>query len=129
MPKIRVFTSFDFDHDQDLRTLLVGQSKLADSPFDLADWSLKEPLTGDWKAKIRTRIKSVDQVVVMCGLHTHTATGVSAELSIAQEEGKPYFLLAGRAKGGNTRPTAAKQTDKLYDWTWANLKKLIGGAR
>jgi hypothetical protein len=68
-------------------------------------------------------------VAVICGQHTDTATGVSAEVTIAQEEGVDYFLLAGRAAGGNKKPTAAKSTDKLYAWTWENLKKLIGGAR
>ena len=30
----RVFTSFDYDRDDDLRVLFVGQSKHKDSPFD-----------------------------------------------------------------------------------------------
>jgi len=38
MAKTRVFTGFDYDHDEDLRNLLVGQAKLSDSPFELADW-------------------------------------------------------------------------------------------
>ena len=42
MAKTRVFTSFDFDHDEDLCNLLVGQAKNLDSPFELADWSVKE---------------------------------------------------------------------------------------
>jgi hypothetical protein len=129
MAKKRVFTSFDFDHDADLRTLLVGQAKLEDSPFELTDWSLKDPLTGDWKAKIRTRIKSVDVICVMCGESTNTATGVSAELTIAQEEHVPYFLLKGRADKTCTWPKAARPEDKMYKWTWDNLKALIGGAR
>ena len=41
MAASRVFTSFDYDHDLDIKTLLVGQSKLADSPFELADWSVR----------------------------------------------------------------------------------------
>ncbi len=129
MPKARVFTSFDFDHDEDLRTLLVGQSKNPDSPFELADWSVKEPMTGDWKAKVRTRIKKVDQVIIMCGEHTDTATGVNAELSIAQQESKPYFLLWGRSSKTCKKPKSAKSNDKIYNWTWDNLKQLIGGAR
>jgi len=63
----RVFTSFDFDHDEDLRNLLVGQAKNEDSPFELADWSLKDALSGDWKKKVRERIRQVDQMIVMCG--------------------------------------------------------------
>ena len=129
MAKTRVFTSFDFDHDSDLRTLLVGQSQHSDSPFELADWSLQQALTGDWKAKIRTRIRSVNQVVVICGEYTNKATGVSAELEIAQEEGKPYFLLYGCASKTCVKPLAAKSTDKMYNWTWENLKNLIGGSR
>lgn len=129
MAKTRVFTSFDFDHDEDLRNLLVGQAKNPDTPFEMTDSSLKEPLSGDWKSKIRPRIKRVDQVIVLCGEHTDTAAGVSAELEITQEERKPYFLLAGRKDKTCKKPKAALSTDKMYDWTWDNLKKLIGGAR
>jgi hypothetical protein len=129
MAKKRVFISFDYDHDEILKTFLVGQSKHEDSPFELSDWSIKEPITGDWKAKARTRIKSVDVVAVICGQHTDTATGVNAELTIAQEEKVPYFLLAGYADKTCVKPKAAKSTDKLYKWTWENLKTLIGGGR
>lgn len=129
MAKSRVFTSFDFDHDEDLRNLLVGQSKNPDSPFEMADWSVKEPMTGDWKKQVRERIKKTDQMVVICGEQTHSATGVSVELKIAQEENLPYFLLSGRKDKTNRKPTAAKSSDKIYKWTWDNLKALIGGAR
>lgn len=129
MTKVRVFTSFDFDHDEDLQNLLVGQSKNPDSPFDLADWSVQEPMVGDWKEKVRTRIRNVAIVAVICGEHTNTAAGVSAELLIAQEEEKPYFLLWGRANKTCNKPKTAKSTDKIYNWTWDNLKALIGGAR
>lgn len=129
MAKAKVFTSFDFDHDEDLRTLLVGQSRNPDTPFEMADWSVKEPMTGDWKAKVRTRIRRVDQIIVLCGEYMASASGVSAELSIAREEGKPYFLLKGRANKTCSKPRSAKSSDKMYNWTWDNLKKLIGGAR
>ncbi len=129
MAKSRVFTSFDYDHDEDLRVMLVGQAKNPDSPFELADWSVKEPMTGDWKSKVRRRIKATDQVAVMCGQYTHTASGVSVEVKIAQEEEIPYFLLKGRKDKDCTKPTAAKTSDKIYNWTWDNLKLLIGGNR
>ncbi len=102
--------------------MLVGQAKNPDSPFELADWSVKERMTGDWKAKVRERIRKVDQIIVICGEYTHTATGVSAELLIAQEERNPYFLLRGRASKTCYKPKAAKDADKIYDWTWDNLK-------
>ncbi|MBY2950750.1 hypothetical protein HF205_28375 [Rhizobium leguminosarum] len=127
--KTRIFTSFDFDHDEDLRNLLIGQSRNEDSPFELADWSVKGHMTGDWKAKVRTRIRSTQQVIIMCGEYTHTATGVSVELDIAKEEKKPYFLLWGRSSKTCKKPVSALAQDKIYNWTWDNLKSLIGGAR
>ena len=125
----RIYTAFDYDHDAFLRTALVGQSKKEDSPFEICDYSVKEPFTGDWKKKARERIKKCGQMIVMCGEHTHEATGVSAELEIAQEEKLPYFLLAGYADKNCYKPTAAKSDDKLYKWTWDNLKSLIKGNR
>lgn len=129
MAKTKVFVSFDYDHDSFLREALVGQSKNPDSPFELADWSIKEAQDKNWKDHARMRIQSVECVAVICGEHTHTATGVSAEIEIAKAVGKPYFLLRGYANKNCTRPTAASGGEKMYDWTWPNLKALIGGAR
>lgn len=127
MPK-RVFVSFDYDFDKGLKDLLIGQSKNPDSPFEVQDWSIKEP-SSDWKDKARYRIRSSDVVVVLCGLNTHQAAGVAIELGIAQEEAVDYFLLQGYTDGVAMKPTTAKSSDGVYKWTWDNLKKLIGGAR
>lgn len=129
MAKTRVFISFDYDHDSFLKDAIIGQSKLPDSPFELADWSIKAHISGDWKANATSRIQSVDVVAVICGQHTNTATGVSAELKIAQSEGKPYFLLAGYKGKTNVKPMAAHASDQMYNWTWPNLKLLIAGGR
>ena len=125
----RVFISFDFDHDEDLRILLRGQARNPDSPFEIADWSPKESLPGDWKAKVRERIRRTDLTIVICGQHTHTATGVAAEVTITREEQNPYFLLHGRNGKRCTKPTSATPADRIEDGTWENLKKLVGGAR
>ena len=127
MAKTRVFISFDYDHDQDLKNALVGQAGLPDSPFEISDWSVKEA-SGDWKQDALRRIRRAEQVAVICGQHTDTATGVNIEIGIARDELKPYFLLAGRNEGGNKKPTAAAN-DKMYTWTWENLKTLIAGGR
>ncbi len=127
MAKIKALVSFDYDHDRGIKELLVGQSRKPDTPFEIADWSVKEHLTGDWKEKVRTRIRRTDLVIVLCG--QYNPTGVNAEIKIAQEERKPYFLLKGYSDKTCQKPSAAKNTDKIYTWTWDNLKKLIGGAR
>ena len=127
--KKNVFISFDFDHDEGTKVMLAGQAKLPDSPFDFKDASVKEPLTGDWKEKVRRRMDNIDVVIVLCGEQTHNASGVAAELTIAQEEDKQYFHLAAYADKTCTKPTSAKSSDKVYKWTWENLKTLIGGGR
>ena len=126
---VRVFTAFDYDHDESLKNLLLGQARNPDSPFEMHDWSVKEPFIGNWKDKVREKIRKVDQIIVLCGEHTHEATGVSAELKIAQEEKKRYFLLQGYSDKTCTKPTSATTADKIYTWTWDNLKKLIAGGR
>lgn len=128
MAKTRVFISFDYDYDLDLKNFLVGQSKNPDSPFEISDASIKEA-SPDWKTKARTSIRNADVVAVICGEHTDTAKGVATELTIAQEETAGYFLLHGRNGKPAKKPTSAESADKVYDWTWVNLKRLIGGAR
>lgn len=125
----RVFISFDYDHDQDLKNLLVGQARHTGTPFEIADWSAKEHMYGDWRAQVRDRIRRSDLTIVICGQYTHAATGVAIELNITREERKPYFLLAGRSNVHCTKPTSAYATDKIYTWTWDNLRALIDGAR
>lgn len=126
----RAFVAFDYDNDSTLRDFLIGQSKHSDTNFELRDWSVKEPFAqSTWKEKVRTRIRACDLVIVICGEKTDKATGVDVELKIAQEEKKPYFLLKGYPDKICTVPPSAKTADKLYKWTWDNLKNLVGGAR
>ena len=124
----RAYVSFDYDHDNDLKVMLIGQAANSDSPFTISDTSIKDATT-DWKTKARARIKNSDVVAIICGEWTHTAAGVSAEVKIAQEEGKPYFLLKGRPDKTCTKPVGTKDNDKMYPWNWPNLKNLIGGGR
>ena len=129
MKKKRVFISFDYDNDSDIKGSLVGQAKNPDSPFEIVDMSIKEAISSNWKDNARRRIKECDCVIVLCGKHTASAKGVSAELTITQEEKIPYFLLWGRPNDAVQKPTTAKREDKVYKWTWDNLKSLLNGAR
>lgn len=125
-----VFISFDYDHDSRLKDGLVGQSRYPNSPFSVADFSMKEAAPqARWKSEARRRMGLCSVVVVMCGQHTDRAAGVSAEIEIARELGKPYFLLAGYSDKKCVKPRAAKSSDKIYNWTWKNLELLLAGNR
>jgi hypothetical protein len=128
MAKQRVFISFDYDHDLDIKRMLAGQANHPDTPFDFTDASVQDHLTGDWKEKVKRRMRNCDQVCILCGERTDTASGVNAEVKIAQELAMPYFLLSGRGEKSK-KPNSAKASDKMYRWTWENLKTLVEGGR
>lgn len=129
MTKKRVFISFDYDHDHDIKECLVGQARNPDSPFEITDISIKETIASNWRENVRKRIKSCDVVIILCGHSTDTATGVTAELTIAQEENIPYFLLRGRHDNNCKKPNHTYSYDKMHNWTWDNLKTLLNGGR
>jgi hypothetical protein len=122
--KCRAFISFDYDHDGDLKTLLVGQSRNGRTPFAIQDWSIKEASRA-WRSEARRRLEKADLVVVICGYHTHQAAGVAKEIAIAREVITPFFLLRGRKRGWVRRPQGTTLLwDTLHDWTWENLQKM-----
>lgn len=129
MGKKRVFISFDFDNDEGAKIMLAGQAKHPDSPFDFTGASIKYHLTGDWIEKVERRMENIDTVIILCGTKTNKAAGVAEELRITKEKGKEYFLLAAYSDEDCVKPTSASSTDKVYKWSWENLKTLISGGR
>ena len=129
MRKTKTFVSFDHRHDEDLLHDLLVESRLADSPFVIEDWSLHEDLSGDWQKKLQERLRQVELLVVLCGERTGEAMSVTAELWMAQQQGIPYVLLSGRAGRPCQKPSGAKDHDLLYEWTWTNVKALARGSR
>ena len=119
MSLVRVFVSFDVDHDNDLKIHLLDQAAENRSLFAVADWSIRE-VAADWRDKARKRISNVDLVLVICGEHTDAAPNVNNELALAQETDRPYLLLNGRP-GRSQKPKAARDGDRVLDWnpgTW-----------
>jgi len=124
MAKKRVFVSFDFDHDRDIKNFLMGQAKLPTSPFWGADWSMKEAAPQrNWEQEAERRIKQCDIVIVMVGQQTHKAQGVLKEVQFAREAGIPIVQIIAYKEGNYT---AVPNAGRLYRWNWENLKKLIG---
>ena len=123
MSKTKVFVSFDFDNDKKLKEFVIGQSKNSDSPFEVADWSMKEAAPQrNWEDEAESRIKRSDLVMVMVGPTTHKAPGVLKEVEMARQNGIPIVQIIGY-KDGNY--TAVPNAGRLYSWNWDNLKKLL----
>jgi hypothetical protein len=113
---LRIHTSFDLEHDRDLHDRLLEQSRSL-ATFAIASRSQPGEMTDAWTERVRGRISESDEVVVLCGEHTDESPRVSAELRIAQEEGKPYVLLWGRRDRMCKKPRSARTDDGIYLWT------------
>ncbi|BDW97303.1 hypothetical protein MACH10_29880 [Thalassospira tepidiphila] len=123
MAKKKVFVSFDFDNDRMLKTFIIGQSKLPDSPFEIVDLSLKEAAPEkDWERKADAAIARSDLVLVLVGPHTWKAQGVLKEIRMARARNIKIIQMIGYKAGNYTRVPDAGQ---LYRWSWENLKKLL----
>lgn len=119
MAKPRVFASFDFDNDLNLKNLFVGQSKHSDSPFELEDWSLKEEQPqANWEEEARKKIRRSTYFIVIVGAQTHRASGVKKEIAIAIEERKARYQI----KSATAEYPWVNDGGTHLNWTWENLK-------
>jgi hypothetical protein len=117
MPDVRIFLSFDLEHDGDLWAAMLEQSHKTGSGFRISARSEARQMSDLWEQQQRCQIRDADEVIVVCGAHTADSVRMSAELRIVQEEEKPYFLLWGRREIMCTRPTGARPRDSMYSWT------------
>jgi len=125
--KKRVFISFDYDNDEFLRSSLIGQCRNNGTPFDMEDWSVKEPWAQSvWKEKCLAKIRQCDLVIVMVGEKTYTCSGVKAEITMAKEAKVPIVGVRGYPDKKCPRPDGL---EGYYKWTWENIEKLIKGYR
>ena len=120
MAKTKVFISFDFDNDSQLKDTLIGQSKLPDSPFSINDMSLDMAET-QWQQKARAAIEACDVFIALLGNHTHQARGVRREVRMARDIGKRRFQLRKRGQC----PKAIEGGGEVVAWRWKNLKKRL----
>lgn len=124
MGKKRAFISFDFDNDKILKDFIIGQSKNADSPFEVVDSSLKEAAPQrEWEELAERRIQNSDVVVVMVGKDTHRAPGVLKEVAMARKHHVQIVQVIGYR---DSSPIRVPDAGTLYSWDWENLKKILG---
>jgi len=120
--KTKIFVSFDFDHDHDLKGSLVAQAQDPKSPFELIDFSLVESQPQhEWLSRAQSSIARCDVFVVILGLNTHQAPGVRKEVQIAKGLRKQRFQL----KPQGTNPTPVKDAGPVVNWTWNKVKTLL----
>lgn len=90
MSKKTIFVAFAIE-DERQRDFLKGQSLSSRAPYEFIDMSVKEAYLSEWKAKVRTRIKRSDGVIVLVSKNSLNSSGQKWEIQCAKEEGKPIL--------------------------------------
>ena len=122
----RVFISFAVE-DTSARDLLIGQARNARCPFELIDYSLREPFSERWKTQCRARIGSCSAFIALLSWHTLNAEGARWEMRCAGEEGLPRLGVQIHAN----LPAPAPQElwgVPVINWTWDGIAAFLNGS-
>ena len=117
MPSMRIFVSFEFDKDGDLKNNFYKQAR-EHTQHRVHNCSLNEAFPDEqWKKKARKAIAECDVVVVLIGQDTHNAQGVIVETDIARSLRKPIIQVRpqGRPYNGLTR------LEEPIPWRWRTI--------
>ena len=122
---LRIFVSFEFDKDNDLKNNFYEQAK-RETPHRVRNFSLNEAYPGaEWVGKARSKIEECDVVIVLVGPDTHNAPGVETEVRLARGMGKPIFQVRPRKrpyKGVPSLPDPIK-------WRWKCINEKLDAIR
>ena len=118
----RIFISFAIE-DEKLRTMLVGQARNDNSPFEFVDMSVKQPWDYAWKTQCRTKIKGCDGVIAIITSNTRSADGQIWEINCAREENIPVRGVWGHSD--QTPIIKAMDGVRTVYWTWDNIKNWL----
>ena len=121
MANLKIFVSFEFERDNDLRDSFYRQGQEL-SPHTIHDSSLRQTYTNEeWKSKARFAIRGCDAVVVLVGTDTHNAPGVQTEVDIARQLGKPVLQVVPQRRPYQGLPNI---NDRVR-WRWTAINRRL----
>ena len=124
--KIRVFLSYDFEHDRAAKGNFAAQAGLQASPFSMVDSSLLETEPEpQWIRKANSLISKSDLFIVLLGRNTHSAPGVLREVSIAKGLGKPRIQVMPQGR----QYAPIQDAGEVVVWKWKNIAKVFERVR
>ena len=121
MEGLKIFVSFEFNKDNDLKNSFLTQAKRF-TQHRIINYSLNESYPNQvWKGKARAAIRECDVVVVLVGRDTHNAQGVIVETDMARSMNK--HILQVRPKG---RPyKGLTRLGEPITWKWQDINNLL----
>jgi hypothetical protein len=127
MSNPRAFLSFDFDHDQSLRTLFAGQATTSSpTPFVVEDWSSKSVLDeSNWESLIAPKIRATNMCIVLVGNHMGSADGVAKEVRIATQWSVPVFGVYVDGANSSSGLPVGLPRNRTISWTWSGIASAV----
>ena len=126
MANPRAFISFDFDHNETERNLFVGQSKNSKTPFSIEDWSSKSSLPqAQWEKLIKDKINKCNMLIVLSGKTMASATGVSKEIKMAQNQNIPVFGVYVDGANTSSNLPSGLARNRTISWNWDSIANAI----
>ena len=122
-PKV-VFIAFAIE-DESRRNLMKGQALNTRTPFEYIDMSVKEAYESDWQAKVLTRIRRSDGVILLISRNSLASSGQQAEYRLAKAEGKKILGIWANP-ADQTSPTFMSGT-RIIPWSWEGIAAFIDG--
>jgi hypothetical protein len=114
-----VFIAFAIE-DERQRDFLKGQSLSPRSPYEFIDMSVKQAYDTDWKARVKTRIRRSDGVIVLVSKNSSSSSGQKWEIQCAKDEGQK---ILGIWAYSDDRTNISGVNTKV--WTDANISNFI----
>ena len=125
----RAFISFDFDHDENQRTLFAGQSRNSRTPFAVQDWSSKYSLPQrTWEQTIEDKIGRCNFAIVLVGRFMASAGGIAKEIAMAARKDVPVFGVYVDGAGTASNLPAGLPRSRVVAWSWPNIATMIDRA-
>lgn len=122
----RAFISFDFDHNETERNLFVGQAKNSKTPFSIEDWSSKSSLPqSQWEKIISDKINKCNMLIVLSGKTMASATGVSKEIKMAQNQNIPVFGVYVDGANTSSNLPSGLARNRTISWNWDSIANAI----
>ena len=120
--KKKIYISYDFHNDKDLKNEIVGKSQHKDATFKIANWSSKEDVKNpQWIKDVKFRITRCDLMLVLVGENTYRNPGVIKEVDIARGAKIKIIQVQSHASY-----PAVEHAGPIHDWTWDTLVKELG---
>jgi len=114
-----VFIAFAIE-DERQRDFLKGQSLHPRAPYEFIDMSVKEPYDSEWKARVTTRIRRSDGVIVLVSKNSLTSSGQKWEIQCAKDEKKPIRGIWAYKDDRTQLPGVS-----TYVWSDENISNFI----